>query len=169
VLNGRLSLHDIRDAEAFCQPIAQQAQLTSHHDREELLAYLITELWILSKRYEPGGITFSTWAGHTLRQRTYDWQRTRYGRTTWQFKDRTYTRKLPEFVSYEHELTRNNHGPGSDQHKPTKRLVRAITQTPGDPSTHSVSDIAGLLRTRGSTEAWDNHPDSPRLPRRTED
>jgi hypothetical protein len=153
VLNGRLSLWDIRDAEAFCKPIAQQAQLTSHHDREELLAYLITELWILSKRYEPGGITFSTWAGHTLRQRTYDWQRTRYGRTTWQFKDRTYTRTLPTLISMDAQ-------PGNNRSLPTPN---------GDPATHGVSDIAGLLRTRGSTEAWDNHPDSPRLPRRTEE
>jgi hypothetical protein len=153
VLNGRLSLWDIRDAEAFCKPIAQQAQLTSHHDREELLAYLITELWILSKRYEPGGITFSTWAGHTLRQRTYDWQRTRYGRTTWQFKDRTYTRTLPTIVS-------TDTLPGGN---------RSLSTPDGDLATHGVSDLAGLLRTRSSTEAWDNHPDRPRLPRRTED
>jgi DNA-directed RNA polymerase specialized sigma24 family protein len=153
VLHGRLSLHGIEDAEAFCRNIAHNAELPNYHDREDLLAYLIAELWILSTRYEPGGISFSTWAGHTLRQRTHDWKRQRYGRTTWQFKDRTHTRTLPTLVSIDAH-------PGDDRPLPSPN---------GDSSAHSVSDLAGLLRTRGSTEAWDNHPDRPRLPRRTED
>jgi DNA-directed RNA polymerase specialized sigma24 family protein len=77
MLNGTLTLHGIRDTEAFCTHILQNAKLQlTEHDRQDLLTYLIEECWILSTRYQPGGITFSTYAGHTLRNRITDWLRT---------------------------------------------------------------------------------------------
>jgi DNA-directed RNA polymerase specialized sigma24 family protein len=106
LLQRPLALHDVRDCEALCTHVIQRSRLNlSHHDSEDLLAYLISEAWLLSERYEPGGITFSTWATTTLRVRAYDWLRSRRGRTRWQFHDRVYARPQPVLVSFD-ELDR---------------------------------------------------------------
>lgn len=103
MLNGTFSLHDVRDVEALCGRLIQQSAPNdlSHHDREDLLTYLIESCWELSRRYEQGSMRqgFSIWATVTLRRRIVDWQRSRNGRTKWAFADRVYERPIPELVS----------------------------------------------------------------------
>jgi DNA-directed RNA polymerase specialized sigma24 family protein len=97
---SRLQLHDIDDAVRFCAAIVAKSNLRlSYHDNEDLRQYLVTELWRLSERYEPGGISFSTLARTTLRKRLVDWRRKQYGRRRWQFTDRVYERPSVELVS----------------------------------------------------------------------
>jgi hypothetical protein len=99
LLHARYSLHDIRDVEALCHEIVNRSDLDlSHHERESLVAYLISECWLLSQRYENGrGSTkaFSGWATTNLRLRVTDWQRKEFGRTKWIFKDRVHERPRP--------------------------------------------------------------------------
>jgi hypothetical protein len=95
-----LALHDVVDAERFCASVVTRSGLQlSYHDREDLHAWLVSECWLLSLRFQPGGISFSTYAGNTLRRRAIDWQRQRFGRRTWRFKNSVYERPRVELVS----------------------------------------------------------------------
>ena len=106
-----LQLYDVRDAEAFVAAIANRSQLgVGPDDSEDLRQYLLTELWVLSTRYEPGGVNFSAWAIATLRLRVIDWQRQRFGRRRWKFSGRTYERPRVETVSYDDELAADSMG-----------------------------------------------------------
>jgi len=118
----RLELHDIRDAAAVVSSVVRTSKLELRfHEREDLEQYLLGELWILSLRYEPGGISFSTWATTTLKLRTIDFFRRERGRTRWQFGDgRVHERERPTFVSLEVE-----HG---------DRLDAALAAGGGDPA-----------------------------------
>lgn len=79
-----LALWDVDDTAAFVTAIVNRSGLSlSWSDREDLEQYLVVEAWRLSDRYRPGGISFSCWAGTTLRLRCVDWQRQRFGRTKW--------------------------------------------------------------------------------------
>lgn len=110
MLNGVLSLGDIRDVEKLCDRIATQA--LGHHlprhasreeslvdgrrtglssnsisplEREELVAYLIAQVWELWLRYDQaddgrGRSTFSGYAVPQLRMRVLDWWRRKLGR-----------------------------------------------------------------------------------------
>ena len=108
MLHGKLVLFDIADTEAFCAQIIHRGHhQLGHHQREDLLAYLIATAWEISQRWDPTASTvpFSVWALHILRCRVNDWDRSRY-RTTWKTKHKTYTRPRPELVSYdEHRET----------------------------------------------------------------
>lgn len=81
-----LSLGDIRNVEQACENIsyASRTLLRSRltpSEREDLLAYLISEAWVLWRRYDPHrGAKFSTFAYPQLRMRVIDWQRRRLGR-----------------------------------------------------------------------------------------
>lgn len=113
MLNGTLTLHDIKDVEAFCTTIANTRPHNTE-DHEDLTAYLIAECWILSKRYNHRHqITFSTWAGNTLRKRIIDWERQRHERTCWKTGGRTYERTATRLVPLD-QLT-DHHTPGMDQ------------------------------------------------------
>jgi DNA-directed RNA polymerase specialized sigma24 family protein len=73
-----LKLHDVDDTARFVGSIVSRCGLSlNEHDRNDLHAYLYSEAWRLSRRYRPGGITFSDWARITLRRRVIDWQRQR--------------------------------------------------------------------------------------------
>lgn len=86
VLNGVLSLGDIRNVEKACDRIVDQALLArranlSPEEREEVVAFLIGEAWILWQRYDPSrGATFATYAYPQLRMRMLDWWRRKVGR-----------------------------------------------------------------------------------------
>ncbi len=96
LLNGTLTLHDIRDTEAFTRRLIPDG--LNHDDREDLHAYLIATIWELSTLDpKPWRTSFSGWVTPRLRQRTTDWQRQRHGRTTWQFATHTHTRHIPTF------------------------------------------------------------------------
>lgn len=73
MLNGTLTLHDIRDVEAFCAHFLHKRNRA--HD-EDLLAYLIEETWILSQRYDgTRGSRFSAWARLTLERHLIQYDR----------------------------------------------------------------------------------------------
>jgi DNA-directed RNA polymerase specialized sigma24 family protein len=100
-----LALHDIDDAAAFVAALVNRSGLSpSWSDREDLAQSLLIVAWELSLRYHPGGISFSTFAGRTLRLRIVDWQRSGAGgRTTWKFRNadgslRVHERQLPQLV-----------------------------------------------------------------------
>lgn len=77
MLNGTLTLHDIRDVEAFTAAIIHQSNTPYNEDTH---AHLIAETWILSTRYNPTqGSRFSAWAKHTLEHRLIDHDRTHNG------------------------------------------------------------------------------------------
>jgi hypothetical protein len=81
LLNGTFSLLDIRDVESFTGRIVERTSgRLSVEDREDLHVYLIAECWELSTRFQPGRISFSSYAGATLRLRVVDWTRSRFGR-----------------------------------------------------------------------------------------
>jgi hypothetical protein len=129
LLNGTFSLLGIQDVEAFTGGIVQRSGLhLSVEDREELHVFLIESAWELSRRYEqqPSGITFSSWAGHKLRLRVVDWQRSRFGRTRWTFAGRVHERKLPRLV-------------------PLDELDAALDEGASDPADGGDSAFGGLL------------------------
>jgi hypothetical protein len=100
LLSSQFSLLDIRDVESFTGRIVERSGLRlSVEDRDDLHVYLIEECWELSTRFEPSGISFSSYAGTNLRLRVVDWQRRRFGRNRWVFKDRVYERPRVELVS----------------------------------------------------------------------
>ena len=129
-----LQLHDIDGAERFCSAIVSRSGLQlSFHDAEDLNEYLLVECWQLSLRYQAGGISFSTWAGNTLRRRSVDWIRKQNGRTVWKFKDRVHERPRPVLLSLSMD------GPDGD------RLRSTLDQGAGDPAADCDPDRERLL------------------------
>jgi RNA polymerase sigma factor (sigma-70 family) len=130
-----LRFHDVRDATAFVAAIAAKSSLRlGYHDAEDLRQYLLVELWKLSERYEPRGVSFSTVAGATLRKRVVDWQRQRFGRTRWAFADHVHERQQPELVSLD--------DPDRDH------LGAAVAAGPSDHEADSDAALVGLLEER---------------------
>ena len=169
MLNGRLRLHDINDVEAFCARIVERTNPTlSHHDREDLLAYLITTTWELSAKHQPTLGEFSKWVGYKLSQRTVDWSRQRNGRTTWKFKGHTHHRPRPTIVSIqllEHQHGRAINGRAKLSDQVDAELGRAYTRLTVDPAEDRSPDLTRVLRTRSSLEARPPHPRSEPAPR----
>jgi DNA-directed RNA polymerase specialized sigma24 family protein len=132
-----LQLHDIDDAERFVGTIVSRSGFSlSFHDREDLGEYLLVECWQLSLRYQAGGISFSTWAGNTLRRRSVDWLRQQNGRTIWRFGDgRVHERPRREFVSFDDANARD-------------RLDEALAEGNGDSEADRDEALGGLLDAR---------------------
>jgi hypothetical protein len=143
--NGRLVLHDIRDGFAFVESIvARTSPALGRDDREDLCAYLVGELWIVSCDYDPSRGLFSTFAGCVLRRRCADFARQRYGRTVWRFKNgRVHTRPRVELVSLDADEGAR------------ARLESALATQRGDPSPSGGSACAGLLAERDRLRARD--------------
>jgi hypothetical protein len=100
-----LALHDIDNVAGFVGATVSRSGLDlSWSDREDLEQTLQIVAWELSLKYQPGGISFSTYADRTLRFRITDWQRSGSGgRTRWVFRNedgsrRIHERTLPQFV-----------------------------------------------------------------------
>jgi DNA-directed RNA polymerase specialized sigma24 family protein len=141
MLSRTLPLHDVADAEALASYVVSTSGLElSFHEREDLTAHLISTAWELSLRYEPGGLSFSTWCTTTLKLRTVDWLRSRHGRTTWKHSTHTHERQRPEIVSFETSPA---------------ELVDALTSGDGDPANDCDPDLGRLLDTRSSTRTRD--------------
>ena len=73
-----LALFDVDDAEGFVRAIVNRSGLElDYHDAEDCAQFLLIQCWKLSINFEPwkGSVGFSTFAGHILRRRTYDWVR----------------------------------------------------------------------------------------------
>jgi DNA-directed RNA polymerase specialized sigma24 family protein len=129
-----LQLHDIDDAERFVGAIVSRSGFSlSFHDAEDLGEYLLVECWQLSLRYQAGGISFSTWAGNTLRRRSVDWIRQQNGRTIWRFGDgRVHERPRRELVSFDDDAERD-------------RMDLALGTESGDPAADCDPDRQRLL------------------------
>jgi DNA-directed RNA polymerase specialized sigma24 family protein len=158
VLHGTLSLHGINDVEAFVVAIVQRSRLElSHYDREDLVAHLVATAWQLSLGYDHGDPRypprFSVYVTPILRNRVVDWQRQRFGRTRWVFKDRVVERKLPQLVSFD--------DPEHDQ------LGAALGTWAGDPTADRSPDLLRVLGRRSGSRARDYEALGLRPPRRT--
>jgi hypothetical protein len=135
VLHGKLSLHDIRDVEQFTGRIIDRVRRDlTDQDNEDLWAYLIALTWELSLRYDRGDqpSCFSNYAAIVLKRRVVDWQRSRDGRTKWQFADRTHIRELPTFHPLEDR---------QDEPDPSQSMDNEVDR---------FSDLLGLQRKRSS-------------------
>lgn len=135
-----LPLHDVRDAEAFASAVIDRSNLSLRwHEREDLLAYLLATAWELSLAFDPGrGASFSAFAGAALRRHVVDWQRKRFGRTVWKFRDRVHERPRTVVVSLDE--------PG---------LVESLAARRGDPQTDRSPDLGRLLAGGGRERARD--------------
>jgi DNA-directed RNA polymerase specialized sigma24 family protein len=145
VLAGKLTLHDVDDAEAFVGAIASRSGLhLNFHEFEDLVVYLVETAWELSLRYEPGGISFSSWAGTTLRLRVIDWRRQRDGRTKWQFANgMVHERPRPAVVSLD-DGNSDSDFPGN------------VSRRRGsDPAASGDTDLARLVKERSRARAQD--------------
>jgi hypothetical protein len=147
LLNSRLQLHDVDDAEAFAARIAgRYATDLNQHDLEELIVYLVEVAWELSLKYTPGQSAngFSAGAGTILQRRIIDWRRSKFGRTRYQFSDRTYEREQPR-ITYFDELDTNARD----------RLESSLTTGTSDSETNWDALSGGLLAERDRTRAAD--------------
>ena len=133
MLTGTLALHDVRDVAALANHVVGKSGLElAWHEREDLVAYLIATAWGLSCCYDPdaGGPSFCTWATSTLKRRTIDWQRARFGRTTWKFSDRPPVER-PRTVVVSHDEN--------------PELLGSVSPWAGDPADGGSPDLARLL------------------------
>ena len=137
----RLRLHDVRDAVAFATSVADRSGLSlTAEDREELIAFLVETAWSASKSFDPGRGSFSSFLHVRLRQRTIDWQRQRFGRRTWKFRDYVYERPHVDVLSLD--------GPGD-------RLGELESARGGDPPAGRDPDLARLQREGSRARARD--------------
>ncbi len=102
MLHGRLECHGV-DVEKLAQKTVgnwlrnKQAHL-EQADRDDLVAYLTSEIWRFSLNFDPelANVSFSTHAFRLANARVVDWYRLRFGRTRWSFGDgSSYTRERP--------------------------------------------------------------------------
>lgn len=134
---------DIADAQGFVAAVVIRSRLSlTHHDREDLHQYLLVECWRLSLDYDSAGRRpcFSNYAATILRRRVVDWQRKRFGRTTWKAKHKTYTRPRINIESLDN--------PG--------RLERDLGARAVDPQVDRDPDLAGLHGAGGRPRAGDH-------------
>jgi hypothetical protein len=105
VFGGSFTLHGL-EVEPFCVRVIavtlkRQKITLSHHRREDLLSYAIAELWVVSRKYDPGRYRdFRQFAGRSQPAQ---------GRPLAQSRPRTfdvalrnsyvYERERPQFVS----------------------------------------------------------------------
>lgn len=161
MLNNRLQLHNVTDAENLCHRILNNhlRRTRAHlrpYDHEDAIAYLLTTIWELSERYDPTRTTvsFSTYAYRLLTLRCVDWRRNQEGRTRWQFDSHTHERQRNDPLSLDHQTTGGH------------RLADTLTTPHGDPATDRLPDLTRILARPGSDEAWRPTPNNQRLPRR---
>jgi DNA-directed RNA polymerase specialized sigma24 family protein len=100
----RLALHDVDDTAAFIAALVQRSGIVlDYHDREDLQQHLLVFAWSLAEKYDSDRGTFSNYLYRCASLQVLQWQRKRFGRTVWRFKNRVHVRKLPELVSYDAE------------------------------------------------------------------
>jgi glycine/D-amino acid oxidase-like deaminating enzyme len=132
-----LALHDVPDVEALVRGIViRNGSELSFDDELELRQHLLVRCWEISLRYQPGRIEkgFAAWATIKLKFEIIDWQRKRWGRTRWQFKDNVHTRELPRLVEFDETVA--------------NRLDEIESTRAGDPAASSDEDCGGLFAQR---------------------
>jgi hypothetical protein len=112
VLNGSLEIEGL-DVEPFVDRVVTATLrknniVLSVHRREDLVAYVISEVWVASRNYDSGRYkSFSQVAGAVAVRKVVDWVRGDIGRSRWSFGTYTYERKRPEFVSLDADAGRD--------------------------------------------------------------
>ena len=93
LLGGVLRLHNVTDVERLCAAVLERQKASiPASEHADVLAYLIACCWELSLRYDPAKDkkpNFAAYASFVLARRLVDWRRARYGRTRFQYADRT--------------------------------------------------------------------------------
>lgn len=171
MLQGRLTLHDLRDTESFCNAwldkINRKTPLGSHY--ESALAYLISEAWRTSLTYDPNRSTsFERYLRGKLPNILIDWYRTTYRNQRWDTNTRTgrtrtiIERELRESISRpatldlpptDEDSDTCQYPAAPDQHQDELEFtLRAIR---GDPTADCDPALARHLETRNSNRARD--------------
>jgi hypothetical protein len=144
LLGSRFVLHDIDDIERFTASIIHRGQFKLNaSEREELHTFLIETAWELSRDFCPGRLSFSSFAGSTLRLRVVDWHRQRFGRRRWQWKDRTYERPKIDLVSLDADRSARD------------RLDASLIPQASDLETDCGPDLGRVLAGGNSQRARD--------------
>lgn len=152
MLTGKLSLHDLNDCEAFCNAFLDKA--TRHKplrwaDREEALDFLITELWRISRTYDPARTTsFERYARGRLPNLLIEFYRNRWVDQRYAYGDP----QRRDAIAFPHALD----APLATNNEETTfgRLVETLATWDSDPPSDLAGDLEGL-------------PDSQRNSRRT--
>ena len=106
LLNSKLFLHGV-DCEELATEVAHAwaarnrgaGSYLSESRREDLVAYLISEVWRVSVNYDPErSQRFRSYARSILYFRCTDWLRRDEGRTVWKFAGSTHERERPKLV-----------------------------------------------------------------------
>jgi len=136
LLHGTLEAHGVDIERLAWRAVSTYLTNRRSHlqaaDREDLTAYVISELWRVSVTYDESrsGCGFSTYAYRLAGARITDWYRLRFGRTTWRFGDGTvHTRDRQQPLSLD--------APDADG--------RAVVDALGDWSGHRAEDRAAVV------------------------
>lgn len=138
-----LRLHDV-DGERLAAWVIQRSGLRlSREDFEDAHQQLLLEFWRLSRDFDStSGRPFAPLATTVLGRRLIDWQRKRFGRTTWRFGDgRVHKRKQPVFVEFDEAVI--------------DRLDAAESEGRGDRETSGDEALRGLFSERSRRRLGD--------------
>jgi hypothetical protein len=140
LLGRRWQLEDIDDVERFCATLAGDVGANlSWHERDDLLAHLLTTTWELHTRWDrERSPSFCQYARYVLRLRIVDHVRKERGRTRWSWSDHTYTREQPTLVSLELPI-------GNSPSGERVRLGDTLGEVDGDPADSRSPALARLL------------------------
>lgn len=102
------ALLDVDDVEGLLALVVDRsphARELRQHERDDLVAWLLGEAWILSQQYRPGPRGFSSYLYVSAQRRVVDHVRRTRGRTRWSWSDgRVYERPRPQFVSLDADV-----------------------------------------------------------------
>lgn len=146
VLATPLSLGDprygrIEDVEALCRKVAkdrttQWGARLAEEKREELVSYLISVCWELSRRYDPKKDkhpNLAAYAAKILTLRVADWYRQTFGDTR--------HGERPIVLSLDAPIALN----ASEEDEGADRLVDTLVSGSGDPAEDRSPDLVGVL------------------------
>jgi len=117
LLSGQFSLHGL-DVEPFAARVVDRTlrrrniEIYSVHRREDLLAFVIAEVWVASRKFDARRYaSFEQFAYSVAQRRVFDWIRLDAGRSRWAFGPNAdhahaggvYERERPELLSLDFE------------------------------------------------------------------
>jgi hypothetical protein len=152
LLGGTLELHGV-DVEHVA---SKELRRTLHklggfldeHEREDALAYVISEVWRASLDFDPARGSFDARANFVASRRLADWFRKRHGRSRWVWSSHTYERERPALVSLELPV-------GNSPSGERVRLGDTLGEVGGDPAADRSPDVSRLLGGRDRQRARD--------------